>query len=221
MLKRIYGLAVWFLLAGLVFAGSPDLSTLVKDTVFTAFDTETTGLSPKTGRLVEIGVVKFRGSGDVLAETNWLVNPECDIPAQATAVHGIRTGDVLNAPLFKDVFPEFAAFCENSVLLAHNAPFDVNFLKAELKRAGMDAPALPVLDTLPLFRAWFPHALSHSLEPLSAYLGVQTDTYHRAEADSYHIIDVMGVGMRRRSTVQLRRLEHDAGGFIWLDGKTR
>lgn len=207
------------LMSGTLFAATPDPSARVTNTIFTAFDTETTGLSPKTDRLVEIGAVKFRGNGEILAETNWLVNPECRIPSHATQVHGIRDEDVQNAPLFKDVFPEFAAFCGDSVLLAHNAPFDVNFLRAELKRAGMEAPAFPVLDTLPLFRAWFPHSLSHALGPLTVYLGVDKDTYHRAEADSYHIIDVMGVGMKHRLPLQLERLEGEAGGWIWLDGK--
>ncbi|MDD3275856.1 MAG: 3'-5' exonuclease [Kiritimatiellales bacterium] len=204
-------------MAGAVFAAEP----LVVDTVFVAFDTETTGFSPKNDRIVEIGAVKFRGNGEILAVTNWLINPERDIPLYATEVHGIRSGDVRMKPLFKEVFPQFAAFCDGAVLLAHNAPFDVNFLKAELKRANIDAPALPVLDTLPLFRAWFPRALSHSLEPLSVYLCVQNDTYHRAEADSSHLIDIFNVGMKHRSQLQLQRLESDSGGLIWLDGKNR
>lgn len=203
------------LLAGAVFASEP----LVVNTTFVAFDTETTGYSPKTDRLVEIGAVKFRGNGEILAETNWLINPGQDIPCQATQVHGIRSSDVSSAPVFKEVFPLFTAFCGDSILLAHNATFDVGFLRAELKRADMEAPALPVLDTLPLFRAWFPHALSHSLEPLSLYLGVQSNVYHRAEADSYHIIDIFRVGMKRRAQLQLQQLECDAGDVEWLDGK--
>jgi len=203
------------LIAGAAFAAEP----LVTNTVFTAFDTETTGFSPKSDRLVEIGAVRFRGDGEILAATNWLVNPGIPIPFYATEVHGITTEMVTNAPPFSEVWKAFVAFCGDSVLLAHNAPFDVGFLKAELKRANIDAPALPVLDTLPLFRAWFPHALSHALEPLATYLGVDKGTYHRAEADSYHIIDVMEVGMKSRPQLQLQRLEHDAGGLIRLDGK--
>jgi DNA polymerase-3 subunit epsilon len=206
-------------MSGPLWAAAPDPSALVTNTVFVAFDTETTGLSPKRDRLVEIGAVKFRGNGEILSETNWLINPERDIPMRATEVHGIRTGDVLNAPLFKEMFPAFAEFCDGSVLLAHNAPFDVNFVQAELKRANIDAPAMPVLDTLPLFRVWFPHALSHALGKLATYLNVDKGVYHRAEADSYHIVDVMGVGMKHRSQLQLKRMEDDAGGFIWLDGK--
>ncbi len=189
----------------------------VTETVFVAFDTETTGFSPKKERLVEIGAVKFRGDGTVLASTNWLVNPERAIPYYATHVHGITTEMAAEAPAFKDVWPEFEAFCGDAVLLAHNATFDVGFLKAELNRAEIPPPALLVGDTLPLFRKWFPRAPSHSLEKLTAYLGVLGDTYHRAEADAFHIVNIFKIGMKRRSTMTLRQLEHDANGFDWLD----
>lgn len=205
------------LLAGTVFSASP----LVVETVFVAFDTETTGFSPKNDRLVEIGAVKFRGNGEVLATTHWLVNPERPIPWYATQVHGISNQMAAKAPLFEEVWPEFKAFCGDAILMAHNAIFDVGFLKAELKRAKVDPPALPVVDTLPLFRDWFPRAPSHSLEKLSVYLGVSGETYHRAEADAFHIVTIFNIGMKRCPTITLRRLTHDADGFDWLDGRNR
>lgn len=209
------------LLTGSAFAASSPRSALVSETVFVAFDTETTGFSREKDRLVEIGAVKFRGDGEVLATTNWLVNPQREIPFYATEVHGITTKMVAQAPVFKDVWPEFAAFCGDAVLLAHNAPFDVGFLRAELNRAEIPAPAMPVIDTLPLFRKWFPHAKSHSLGKLTAELGVAGKTYHRAEADSFHIIHVLKVGMKTREGLKLSRLQQDAGGSLWLDGRTR
>ena len=202
-------------------AASPPRNVLVNETVFVSFDTETTGFSREKDRLVEIGAVKFLGDGTVLATTNWLVNPQRDIPFYATEVHGITTEMVAQAPVFKDVWPEFAAFCGDTVLLAHNAPFDVGFLRAELNRAKIPAPAMPVIDTLPLFRKWFPHAKSHSLGKLTVELGVAGKTYHRAEADSFHIINVLKVGMKTRSDMNLRQFESDAGGIEWLDGKKR
>lgn len=209
--------AVFALLAATVCAaGLP-----VKERVFVAFDTETTGFSPKTDRLVEIGAVKFRGDGTVLASTNWLVNPERDVPSYATQVHGIKNSDVRGAALFESVFPEFTAFCGDAVLLAHNATFDVNFLVAEIKRARLRAPALAVGDTLPLFRKWFPHALSHSLEPLSDYLGVSGKTYHRAQADAFHIVNIFRVGIQKRPDLTFRQFERDCGGLEWLDGRRR
>ena len=203
------------LTVGAAFAAEP----LVKDAVFVAFDTETTGFSPKNDRLVEIGAVKFRGTGEILAVTNWLINPEVPVPFYATEVHGITTAMTTNAPVFAKVWPEFSSFCQDSILLAHNATFDVGFLRAGLKRAELEAPALPVLDTLPLFRAWFPQAQSHALGPLAAYLGVDRGDYHRAEADSFHLIDIFNVGMKTRAPFQLQELEREAGGVEWLDEK--
>lgn len=203
--------ALW--MTGAVFSAEP----LVMDTVFTAFDTETTGFSPKNDRLVEIGAVKFRGNGEILAATNWLVNPGIPIPFYATEVHGITTEMTTNAPDFSNVWKAFTGFCGDSVLLAHNAVFDVGFIRAELERAGIQPPPLPVGDTLPLFRAWFPRAHSHALSPLAAELGVDRGDYHRAEADAFHMIDIFRVGMMGRSQLQLRQLERETGGFRRLD----
>jgi DNA polymerase III epsilon subunit family exonuclease len=211
-----------FLLAGSVGAAGSPRSVLVRETVFVAFDTETTGFSREKDRLVEIGAMKFRGDGEILAATNWLVNPQRPIPDYVTLhVHGISNEMVENAPVFSEIWPEFAAFCGDAVLLAHNAPFDIGFLRAELERAGMKAPALPVADTLPLFRKWFPRAESHSLGRLTEELGVSGGTYHRAEADAFHIINVFKEGMKTRSGMNLRQFEYDTGGMEWLDGRRR
>jgi DNA polymerase III epsilon subunit family exonuclease len=208
-----------FLAAVLTACALSAAEPLVTQTVFTAFDTETTGFSPARDRIVEIGAVRFRGDGEVLAVTNWLVNPEMPVPFYATEVHGITTSMTTNAPPFSKVWNAFAAFCGDTVLLAHNAPFDTGFLRAELARAELDVPPLPVIDTLPLFRAWFPQAPSHALGSLAASLGVDHGIYHRAEADSYHIIDVMAVGLNSRPQLPLRQMERDAGGVQRLDGK--
>ncbi len=212
-------LTVAILMSGTLFAGVPDSSTPVTNTIFTAFDTETTGFSPKNDRLVEIGAVKFRGNGEVQAVTNWLINPGMPVPFYATEVNGITTEMVTNAPVFAAVWPEFAAFCKDSILLAHNATFDIGFLRAELDRAGINPPALLAIDTLPLFRRWFPQAESHSLESLSLVLGVRGETYHRAEADSFHLINIFSAGMKNRPDIQLYQLERDAGGLERLDGR--
>ena len=215
MVGRLQLFIAAVLTAGALFAVEP----MVKDTVFVAFDTETTGFSPKNDRLIEIAAVKFRGNGEILAVTNWLINPGVSVPFYATEVNGITTEMVTDAPVFAAVWPEFAAFCKDSILLAHNAPFDIGFLRAELERAGIQPPALPIGDTLPLFRRWFPQAKSHSLESLSLALGVQGETYHRAEADSFHLINIFSAGMKSRPDMQLQQLERDAGGMQWLDGR--
>ena len=214
MFGRLQLFIVAVLTTGTLFAVEP----LVKDTVFVAFDTETTGFSPKNDRLIEIGAVKFRGNGEVLAATNWLINPGMPVPFYATEVNGITTEMVTNAPVFTTVWPAFAAFFQNSILLAHNATFDAGFLRAELDRAGIATPALPVGDTLPLFRTWFPQAKSHALEPLAVYLGVHGETHHRGGADSLRLIEIFSAGIKHRPDMKLQQLERDAGGFESLAG---
>ena len=206
------------LAAGTLLAGVPDPSSPVTNIIFTAFDTETTGFSPKNDRLIEIGAVRFRGNGEVLAVTNWLINPGMPVPFYATEVNGITTEMVTNAPVFATVWPAFAAFCQNNILLVHNATFDIGFLRAELDRAGIAPPALPVGDTLPLFRSWFPQAKSHALEPLAVYLGVQSETHHRGDADSLLLIRIFSAGIKHRPDMKLQQLERDAGGFESLAG---
>jgi len=205
------------LIAGTLSAGVVGAAP-VTNLVFVAFDTETTGFSPKNDRLIEIGAVRFRGDGEILAVTNWLINPCIPVPFYATEVNGITTEMVTSAPTFCEVWPAFAAFCENSILLAHNATFDAGFLRAELDRAGIAPPVQTVVDTLPLFRCWFPRAKSHSLEPLAVYLGVRNENYHRAGTDSLLLISIFNVGVKNHPDLQLSQMEHDAGGFGRLTG---
>ncbi len=205
------------LASGALFAGLPEPSTSVAEIVFVAFDTETTGFSPKNDRLIEIGAVRFRGNGEILATTNWMINPGMPIRPQATEVNGITDAMVADAPSFSVVCPEFVSFCDGSVLLAHNAAFDVAFLRAEFDRAGAIAPVLPVLDTLPLFRVWFPQATSHALDPLSKYLGVQGEAWHRAGADTLHLIDIFKLGVKSRPELKFLELERGAGGIKLLN----
>lgn len=204
--------------AGTLFAGVPGPAAPVSNMVFVAFDVETTGFSPKNDRIVEIGAVRFRGNGEIQSATNWLVNPGMPVPFQATEVHGITTEMVAGAPAFKEIFPQFSAFCGDGILLAHNAPFDSGFLRAELERAGIPAPAFLVGDTLPLFRRWFPLAGSYSLEALSSHLGLTADVNHRGGADAVCLMNVFNAGIKSCPAIQFRQLEHDAGGFQRLDG---
>jgi DNA polymerase-3 subunit alpha (Gram-positive type) len=162
----------------------------ISEVTFVAFDTETTGFGSAKNRIVEIGAVKFR-SGKVVAEKSWLINPERDIPYWAENVHGISAEMIKDSPTFAEMYPEFLEFIGNTVLLAHNAHFDVDFMASSIRRAGEPLPENPVLDSLRLFSTWYPDAPSHSLEPLSAYLELEGDTYHRATDDSRYIFLIM------------------------------
>jgi len=191
-----------------------DAAADLRATVFVAFDTETTGFSPRKDRLVEIGVVRFR-IGEELEEKSWLINPQRNISPGAVAVHGITTDMVARAPTFAEIYPEFLAFISNAVLWAHNAPFDVGFLRAEARRAGLPAPTNLALNSLPLFRRWFPDAPSHSIGRLMEHLRLRDDGFHRAAVDARYIRLILEYGLRDRPDVNsLDALIRAAGGPV-------
>lgn len=187
--RRRLGVAVAILWSTVTAQGTPPSlpipsTTPVSNLTFVAFDTETTGLKADEARLVEIAAVKFR-AGDVLERRVWLVNPGSPIPAEASRIHGITDAMVSNSPPFPAVLPSFEAFTTGCVLLAHNAGFDRRFVAAELKRGGLAAPAAPLLDTMPLFKAWFPGRRSFALESLvSEFLSGITQAQPPVNGDS-------------------------------------
>jgi DNA polymerase III subunit epsilon len=123
-------------------------------------DTETTGLNPLTGdRIIEIAAIEIVNYLPTGKEFHQLVNPECPINPQASAVHNIYDSDVADKPLMKDIIESFLAFIEDAPLVIHNAEFDMGFLNAEFAR--LKRPLLPVsraIDTLQIARRRFPGA---------------------------------------------------------------
>lgn len=104
------------------------------------FDTETTGLSPQRGhRIIEIGAVKLEGS-EVVAEFHSLIDAGIPIDPHAQAVHGISRAMLRGQPFAEEVLPRFRDFIGRSTLVAHNAPFDTRFLRADFARIGFGLP---------------------------------------------------------------------------------
>jgi len=155
---------------------------------FVAFDTETTGLFAPTNRVVEIGAVKFR-LGQSEAETfQELVNPGRLIPTDAIRVHGITDDMVALAEPAKPVLERFIEFCSaDTVLISHNAPFDISFVGCELNRAGLSFGDNPILDTVDIFRRLFPGLYSYSLLSLITHFGIAQSQDHRALADAVFV----------------------------------
>lgn len=122
------------------------------------FDTETTGLDPRSGhRVVEIGCVELVGHLPTGRHLHLYINPQRDMPAEAYAVHGLSAAFLSAHPVFADIADEFLDFCGDARMVAHNAAFDVNFLNHELDRAGR--PTLShdrITDTLALARRRHP-----------------------------------------------------------------
>ena len=163
---------------------SYDWLAAVYDTAaFIAFDTETTGLDPASGRIVEIGAVKFDRRG-VIARHNVLINPEMPMPEEAGKVNGITDEMLKDKPLIADVFPDFFDFIGTGVLVAHNAPFDINYVNAELKRAGKPPLSNKVVDTRIFAKEVFPGLSSYALQDLAVQFGITALEAHRAEDDA-------------------------------------
>lgn len=163
---------------------SYDWLAAVYDTaVFIAFDTETTGLDPLSGRIVEIGAVKFDRRG-IIARYNVLINPEMPMPEEAGKVNGITDEMLKGKPLIAAVFPDFFDFIGNGVLVAHNAPFDISYVNAELKRIGKPPLTNKVVDTRIFAKEVFPGLSRYALQDLAVQLGITALEAHRAEDDA-------------------------------------
>ncbi len=153
----------------------------IDEAVFTFIDVETTGLSPRAARVCEVAAISFRGSDrlDTLAE---LINPGLPIPPEVTRIHGITDAMVKDSPSFGGVAPRLLAMLENSVIVAHNAEFDLGFLTAEFERVGLRFPKLHVVDTLAIARKNWKFK-SNRLGNIAAELNFSNENWHRALSD--------------------------------------
>ncbi|MFQ5380083.1 MAG: helicase C-terminal domain-containing protein [Dehalococcoidia bacterium] len=182
---------------------------------FIAIDIETTGLDPEADGITEVGAVRFDTEGNELASFQTLVNPECEIPAFAEALTGIRPEDLKHAPPFEEIIGDLLEFAGEASVVGHNIAFDRAFLEA----GGCHLPG-GALDTVELARILLPRATSHALPAVAAVLGIDPGTSHRALADAQTAARVFVALLRRaeqldRNTrVELARLA--AGGSISL-----
>ena len=155
--------------------------------VFTAFDIETTGLEPRTDHIVEIGAVKFDKNG-LAARFSALINPGIAMPPEAEKVNNISDEMLRGKPSLDTVLPDFLFFIRNTILMAHNAPFDCGFINGKLKKnpasKNIDAGPHSIVDTLVFSRESFPGRRSYSLQNLAADLRINVLDAHRAEDDA-------------------------------------
>ncbi|WP_010146480.1 DEDD exonuclease domain-containing protein [Serinicoccus profundi] len=185
-----------------------DLGTPLSETTFVVVDLETTGGSPAGSQITEFGAVKVRG-GQVLGEFQTLVRPATPIPAFITVLTGITNAMVVQAPAISTVLPQFLEFARGSVLVAHNAGFDVSFLKAAARETGHPWPGFPVLDTVRLARQLVrkDEAPNHKLASLARLFGATTTPDHRALHDARATVDVLYGLMERVGNLGVHTLE--------------
>lgn len=181
--KMIYGVEGYFVddITADAVSGNPEGNF---DREIIVFDLETTGLSPATERITEIGAVKLCG-GQVVDRFDTFVNPEMAIPPAITELTGITDADVAEAPSEREALEQFYAFCGGSdaVLVAHNASFDTSFIRCAAARCGM-AYHFSAVDTVAISRALFPELRKHKLNLVAEHLGLGDFNHHRACDDA-------------------------------------
>ncbi|AWB91964.1 DEDD exnuclease domain-containing protein [Aeromicrobium chenweiae] len=186
-----------------------ELGRHLADVTFCVVDLETTGGSAAKGsKITEVGAVKVRG-GEVLGEFQSLVNPDEVIPAYITVLTGITNQMVIDAPRIAEVLPSFLEFARGTVLVAHNAPFDVGFLKHFSASLAIPWPGFETLDTATLAR----RVLSREevpnckLSTLAAAFSASTTPNHRALSDARATVDVMHALFERLGPLGVTTLE--------------
>lgn len=153
---------------------------------FIAFDFETTGTVPGVDQIIEIGAVRFI-NGEPESVFSTFVDPLRPIPPGASNVNKIYDHMVKGAPTIETLLDSFAEFCGDDLMVAHNAPFDAQFLTADIKKYESQAPKGLVIDSLPIARKVFPGLPNYKLGTLVQFLKIPTAEFHRAEADATYL----------------------------------
>lgn len=150
---------------------------------FISFDLETTGFISSVDQIVEIGAIRYiDGQVDAIFAT--LVDPKMQIPEAASRVNGITNEMVAGKPTIDRLLPQFAEFCGDDIVVAHNAPFDFQFLAADIIKHESPAPRGVVLDTCTMARKIFPGLPNYKLGTLVQHLNIESTQFHRAEEDA-------------------------------------
>jgi DNA polymerase-3 subunit epsilon len=199
-----------------------DLGTPLAEVTFVVVDLETTGGSPRDSAITEVGAVKVR-AGEVLGEFQTLVDPGCAIPPYISVLTGITSMMVAAAPRIDAVLPAFLEFARGAVLVAHNAPFDLGFLKAACESSGIAWPAFASVDTAVLARRLLTRdeVPNCKLATLAPYFSTSTQPCHRALDDARATVDVLHGLFERLGPLGVTSLEELTGLTRHIDPERR
>jgi len=188
------------------------MSALLQETTFVVVDLETTGASPKKGAAItEIGAVKVKG-GEIIGEFKSFVNPLSPIPEYITAMTGISDLMLADAPVIDEIFPTFLEFVgshNEAVLVAHNAPFDLSFLKSAAKDLDYEWPKYKTLDTVTIARQLLTKedVRDCKLGTLAQFFGTKTEPNHRALDDAKATTEILHGLFERLGSLEITTLD--------------
>ena len=152
------------------------------DAPYVVFDIETTGFSAENDRIIEIGAVRVEG-GQIKDKFSVFVNPQTPIPFEIEKLTGISDEMVMGEPTIEEILPKFLKFCEGAVMVAHNACFDMSFIRKDSERQGLPC-AFTVVDTVALARVLLPKLPRYKLDTVAKALNVSLENHHRAVDDA-------------------------------------
>ena len=177
------------------------------NTDFVVFDIETTGFSPVNNKIIEIGAVKIR-QGEITDRFSVFVNPGVPIPFEIEKLTSINDSMVMDAPPIEVILPQFLDFCQDAVLVAHNANFDMSFIMENAKRQGISRK-FTFVDTLGIARVLLTHQAKHTLDAVAKTLSISLENHHRAVDDAEctaHIFLKFSAMLRERGADTLSRI---------------
>ena len=152
------------------------------DDKYVVFDIETTGFSPEKNKIIEIGAVKVIG-GEIVDRYSTFINPEVPIPFRIEELTSIRDDMVITSPTVDVILPQFMKFCKDCIMVAHNADFDMSFIKRNCALLGMEYNPT-IVDTVALARVLLPQLNRFKLDTVAKALNISLDHHHRAVDDA-------------------------------------
>ena len=152
------------------------------DDKYVVFDIETTGFSPEKNKIIEIGAVKVIG-GEIVDRYSTFINPEVPIPFRIEELTSIRDDMVITSPTVDVILPQFMEFCTDCIMVAHNADFDMSFIKRNCALLGMECNPT-IVDTVALARVLLPQLNRFKLDTVAKALNISLDHHHRAVDDA-------------------------------------
>ena len=171
--------------------------------VFTAFDTETSSITPSTGRIIEIGAVRFT-KDEIISSWNMIFNPHQILSPFIVNLTHISQQMVDESDVIDLHLKDFIEFTENSIIVAHNAQFDMNFLNSECEKCCLPPVKNKVADTLKLSRLLFSDFASHKLDFLADQFMIDKGSSHRALDDAKTCMELFNICMIKANSVILK-----------------